>query len=181
MFFLIYIRSNEGRRFRKRSSRSQSGSPKRSRRSSPGRRDFRSRGSPSGGRRDKKQVDRENPAPGRCLGVFGLSIHTREHHLKEVFTKYGNLDKVQIVYDAQTGRSRGFAFVYFENKNDAGEVSICGLWLLSLGTNLFPVSGQGSLQRHRHRWPQDSCRLLRHPACAHPDARHLHGPTYAVS
>lgn len=96
------------RRYRKRSDRSQSGSPRRSRRD----------------HRNSKPLDRENPSPGRCLGVFGLSIHTRENHLKEVFAKYGNLEKVQIVYDAQTGRSRGFAFVYFENKNDASEVSI---------------------------------------------------------
>lgn len=42
--------------------------------------------------------------------------------MRDVFSKYGPLDNVQIVYDAQTGRSRGFAFVYFENKNHAAEV-----------------------------------------------------------
>ena len=68
--------------------------------------------------------NRENPPSGRCIGVFGLSIYTQERDLKEVFTKYGPLEDVQIVYDAQTGRSRGFAFVYFENKNDANEVSL---------------------------------------------------------
>lgn len=67
--------------------------------------------------------DRENPPEGRCLGVFGLSIYTQERDLKDVFAKYGPLEDVQIVYDAQTGRSRGFAFVYFESKNDAADVS----------------------------------------------------------
>ena len=68
--------------------------------------------------------NRENPPAGRCLGIFGLSIYTQERDLKSVFAKYGPLENVQIVYDAQTGRSRGFAFVYFENKNDANDVCI---------------------------------------------------------
>lgn len=67
--------------------------------------------------------NRDNPPTGRCLGIFGLSIYTQERDLKEVFSKYGPIEDVQIVYDAQTGRSRGFSFVYFENKNDAAMVS----------------------------------------------------------
>jgi len=63
--------------------------------------------------------NRENPPSGRCLGIFGLSIYTQERDLKDVFTKYGPIEDVQIVYDAQSGRSRGFAFVYYEDKNDA--------------------------------------------------------------
>jgi transformer-2 protein len=53
--------------------------------------------------------NRENPPTGRCLGIFGLSIYTQERDLKEVFSKY-----VPIVCDAQSGRSRGFAFVKIE-------------------------------------------------------------------
>ncbi|KAH9372177.1 hypothetical protein HPB48_011706 [Haemaphysalis longicornis] len=53
------------------------------------------------------------------LGVFGLSLYTQERDLKEVFSKYGPLEDVQVVYDAQSGRSRGFAFVYFESVDDA--------------------------------------------------------------
>lgn len=68
--------------------------------------------------------NRENPPAGRCLGIFGLSIYTQERDLKDVFTKYGPIDDVQIVYDAQTGRSRGFAFVYYANVDDAHMVCI---------------------------------------------------------
>lgn len=74
--------------------------------------------SPNSGRR-RHQGTRENPPPGRCIGVFGLSIYTHERDLKDVFLKYGPIDDVQIVYDAQTGRSRGFSFVYFQNVEDA--------------------------------------------------------------
>ncbi|KAI6661870.1 Transformer-2 protein-like protein alpha-like [Oopsacas minuta] len=63
--------------------------------------------------------DRELPQPSRVLGVFGLNIDTKEKEVKDVFRRFGPMEKVVIVYDHQTGRSRGFAFVYFEDVADA--------------------------------------------------------------
>jgi len=34
-------------------------------------------------------------------------------------SKYGPVERVQVVIDAKTGRSRGFSFVYFESSEDA--------------------------------------------------------------
>uniref|UniRef100_A0A8D3E3P6 Transformer-2 protein homolog beta n=1 Tax=Scophthalmus maximus TaxID=52904 RepID=A0A8D3E3P6_SCOMX len=65
--------------------------------------------------------NRANPDPNNCLGVFGLSLYTTERDLREVFSKYGPLSDVNIVYDQQSRRSRGFAFVYFENSEDSKE------------------------------------------------------------
>ncbi|KAK7871686.1 hypothetical protein R5R35_009050 [Gryllus longicercus] len=62
---------------------------------------------------------RENPQPSRCLGIFGLSIYTTEQQLHHIMSKYGPVERVQVVIDAKTGRSRGFSFVYFENAEDA--------------------------------------------------------------
>uniref|UniRef100_A0A4W3IX06 Transformer 2 beta homolog n=1 Tax=Callorhinchus milii TaxID=7868 RepID=A0A4W3IX06_CALMI len=62
-----------------------------------------------------------NPDPNTCLGVFGLSLYTTERDLREVFSRYGPLAGVNVVYDQQSNRSRGFAFVYFENVDDAKE------------------------------------------------------------
>ncbi|XP_018606043.1 transformer-2 protein homolog alpha isoform X1 [Scleropages formosus] len=64
---------------------------------------------------------RANPDPNTCLGVFGLSLYTTERDLREVFSRYGPLAGVNVVYDQRTGRSRGFAFVYFETIEDAKE------------------------------------------------------------
>lgn len=91
--------------------------------------------------------NRENPPEGRCLGIFGLSIYTQERDLKDVFSKYGPIEDVQIVYDAQTGRSRGFAFVYFEDKNDANEVCFYSLiQKCNFSSNLlFCFAGKGTL------------------------------------
>ncbi|XP_031352375.1 transformer-2 protein homolog beta-like isoform X2 [Photinus pyralis] len=62
---------------------------------------------------------RDNPKPSRCLGVFGLSVYTSEEELYHIFSKYGPVERVQVVIDAKTGRSRGFSFVYFESSEDA--------------------------------------------------------------
>jgi len=55
--------------------------------------------------------------------VFGLSLYTQERDLREVFEHYGPVGEVQVVYDHQTGRSRGFAFIYMKSHSDAIEVS----------------------------------------------------------
>ncbi|RXG68484.1 Transformer-2 protein-like beta [Armadillidium vulgare] len=70
-------------------------SPKRSRRYSRSPSYSRDRGSRRG-----FAGNREAPRPNRCLGVFGLSLYTTER---------------------QTGRSRGFAFVYYDSVDDATE------------------------------------------------------------
>ncbi|XP_023237318.1 transformer-2 protein homolog alpha-like, partial [Centruroides sculpturatus] len=61
----------------------------------------------------------DNPQPSRCLLVFGLSSQTREQDLILVFSRYSPLENVQVIYDVQTGRSHGFAFVYFKNLEDS--------------------------------------------------------------
>lgn len=53
------------------------------------------------------------------MGIFGLSVVTDEYKIRDIFTKYGNIERIQVVLDAKTGRSRGFCFVYFENLTDA--------------------------------------------------------------
>ncbi|XP_056664672.1 transformer-2 protein homolog beta-like [Monodelphis domestica] len=65
--------------------------------------------------------NRANPDPNCCLGVFGLSLYTTERDLRELFSKYGPIADVSIVYDQQSRLSRGFAFVYFKNVADAKE------------------------------------------------------------
>lgn len=60
-----------------------------------------------------------NPLPSRILGVFGLSVHTSESHVRQIFSKFGPIDRLKVVYDSKTGRSRGFCFVYYQNTEDA--------------------------------------------------------------
>lgn len=93
-------------------------------------RDYRSRGSRSRHRshsrspmsnRRRHAGNRDDPKTSNCIGVFGLSLYTEERDLREIFGRFGPIDEVQVVYDHQTGRSRGFAFIYYRNLEDAEE------------------------------------------------------------
>ncbi|RXG72265.1 RNA-binding protein squid [Armadillidium vulgare] len=47
------------------------------------------------------------------LFVGGLSWETTEKELREYFTKYGEIESINVKTDPNTGRSRGFAFIVF--------------------------------------------------------------------
>ncbi|TKR83243.1 hypothetical protein L596_016866 [Steinernema carpocapsae] len=72
-----------------------------------------------GGRGGRYGDGRENPDPCHCLGIFGMSLSTTESDLRKIFRSYGDIESVQIVYDRNSGRSRGFGFVYFTTTRDA--------------------------------------------------------------
>jgi len=63
--------------------------------------------------------DRDRPEPNTCLGVFGLSFKTTEEDLEHKFGKFGPLEKVNLVLDGPSKRSRGFGFIYYERLEDA--------------------------------------------------------------
>lgn len=48
---------------------------------------------------------RDNPQPSRCVGVFGLSVHTSEEDLFHIFAEYGPIERVQVVIDAKVSFS----------------------------------------------------------------------------
>ncbi|XP_075068334.1 transformer-2 protein homolog alpha isoform X4 [Mixophyes fleayi] len=119
-------RSRSRRRSHKRYSRSRSRSHSHRRRSksksyTPEYRRRRSRSHSPMSNRRRHNGSRANPDPNTCVGVFGLSLYTTERDLREVFSRYGPLGGVNVVYDQRTGRSRGFAFVYFERIEDSRE------------------------------------------------------------
>ena len=52
------------------------------------------------------------------LYVGTLSFNTTEDELRELFSQYGSVDKVQVIMDRETGRPRGFAFVEMSDGAD---------------------------------------------------------------
>ena len=50
--------------------------------------------------------------------VGNLDYSIGEEDLKEVFGEYGNVKRVYIPTDRETGRARGFAFVEMESEAD---------------------------------------------------------------
>ncbi len=70
-------------------------------------------------RKDKK---------GHLKNIFvgNLSFNTSEDELRQLFETYGQVDRVSILTDRDTGRSRGFGFVEMVNAEE-GEKAIAGL------------------------------------------------------
>jgi transformer-2 protein len=115
---------------RSRSPKRRSASPKRSRSRShsrsysrsPRRRRYSRSRSP---RRSPKrpfpyQRDRSSH-PSKVVGVFGLNLDTDEKTLEAHFSKWGKIDKVDIIQDRYSRRSKGFAFLYFQTLEEAIE------------------------------------------------------------
>ncbi len=58
--------------------------------------------------------------------VGNLSFNTNEDELRQMFESYGQVDRVSIMTDRDTGRSRGFGFVEMSSNED-GEKAIAAL------------------------------------------------------
>src|SRR2546426_12517354 len=58
--------------------------------------------------------------------VGNLDFNTSEEELRQLFEPYGQVDRVSIMTDRDTGRSRGFGFVEMTN-NEEGDKAIAGL------------------------------------------------------
>jgi cold-inducible RNA-binding protein len=58
--------------------------------------------------------------------VGNLSFNTTEDELRQLFEPYGQVDRVSILTDRDTGRSRGFGFVEMSS-NEEGEKAITAL------------------------------------------------------
>ena len=58
------------------------------------------------------------------LYVGNMSFSTTEDQLREAFSRFGTVTKVQLITDRETGRPRGFAFV---EMSDGGDQAIAGL------------------------------------------------------
>lgn len=125
-------------------SRSRSRSPDRDSRSGDRERYDRRSISPRGDRRDSRDRERgggtdyrdrdRSSAPtapesddeearneGTNLFVTGLSRSVNEQELEDLFAKYGNVDRCQIMLDPHTRESRGFGFVNMTDVNAADQ------------------------------------------------------------
>lgn len=58
--------------------------------------------------------------------VGNLSFNTAEEELRQAFEAFGQVDRVSIMTDRDTGRSRGFGFVEMASNED-GEKAITAL------------------------------------------------------
>uniref|UniRef100_A0A0E0N6N3 RRM domain-containing protein n=2 Tax=Oryza TaxID=4527 RepID=A0A0E0N6N3_ORYRU len=59
------------------------------------------------------------PPSNSKLFVAGLSWSADERSLTDAFSSFGTVTEVRIMYDKNSGRSRGFGFVHFSNEYEA--------------------------------------------------------------
>jgi RNA recognition motif-containing protein len=71
--------------------------------------------------------------------VGNLSFNTNEDELRQAFQAYGQVDRVSILTDRDTGRSRGFGFVEMASNED-GEKAIAALNGTQLGGRTINVN-----------------------------------------
>lgn len=71
--------------------------------------------------------------------VGNLDFNTAEEELRQMFEAYGQVDRVSIMTDRETGRSRGFGFVEMTNADD-GEKAIAALNGSQLGGRTLNVN-----------------------------------------
>ncbi|XP_074039135.1 RNA-binding protein squid isoform X2 [Leptinotarsa decemlineata] len=62
----------------------------------------------------------------RKLFVGGMSWETTDKELREYFSKYGDIESINVKTDPNTGRSRGFAFIVFTSTDAIEKVVNAG-------------------------------------------------------
>ena len=67
--------------------------------------------------------DCEATEPVTKIFVGGLSKVADEKQVAEYFSKFGEVDKVDVIIDKRSGRSKGFAFVEFQTPADCAVLS----------------------------------------------------------
>jgi cold-inducible RNA-binding protein len=55
----------------------------------------------------------------KSIFVGNLDFNVAEDDLRQLFGRYGQVDRITVMTDRETGRSRGFAFVDMANRDEA--------------------------------------------------------------
>uniref|UniRef100_A0AAR5P7Q2 RRM domain-containing protein n=1 Tax=Dendroctonus ponderosae TaxID=77166 RepID=A0AAR5P7Q2_DENPD len=61
-----------------------------------------------------------------CIRRFLIPVYLFPEELREYFGKYGEIESINVKTDSMTGRSRGFAFIVFQDAASIDRVSAAG-------------------------------------------------------
>ena len=84
------------------------------------------------------------------LFVGNLSWNTRDESLVQAFSQFGEVSDAKVILDRDTGRSRGFGFVTFDD-DEAGERAIAAMNGADLDGR--PLRVNEAQERERERRP----------------------------
>ncbi|KAI9892491.1 MAG: translation initiation factor eIF3 subunit g [Vezdaea aestivalis] len=76
------------------------------------------KGAAGGGDRMGGKFERDDLA---TLRVTNVSEFAEENDLREIFERYGRVTRVFLAKDRETGRAKGFAFISFQDRDDAAK------------------------------------------------------------
>uniref|UniRef100_A0A672SYP1 RRM domain-containing protein n=1 Tax=Sinocyclocheilus grahami TaxID=75366 RepID=A0A672SYP1_SINGR len=85
----------------------------------------------------KRAVAREDAGRPEALAkvkkifVGGLKDDIEDEHLQEYFSQFGVIEKAQAITDKDTGKKRGFGFVYFEDNDSADKAVVMKFHVIS--------------------------------------------------
>ncbi len=80
--------------------------------------------------------------------VGNLSFKTTEEQLEGLFSQHGQVERVNVVQDRETGRSRGFGFVEMESESATAAISALD------GTELDGRNLRVNVAREKSRRPR---------------------------
>ena len=93
--------------------------------------------------------------------VGNLDFNTSEEELRQMFEAHGQVDRVSIMTDRDTGRSRGFGFVEMTNAEE-GDKAIAALNGTQVGGRTLNVNeARPKVERWRRRWRRQGPRWSR--------------------
>lgn len=125
----------------------------------------------------------EAPPKTRCLGVFGLSGMTTEETLHHLFSRYGDIRRINIVYDthvSERGISMETLIYSIKREMTKYQFSIADWSISWFLLHLLRFIGgccqsERSPLRRGNRFASHTCRLFDNTAAAHTDTGHLQG------
>jgi len=77
-----------------------------------------------------------NTKPNKVITVFGLHTDTTENEIKDTFARFGNLERCDLILDRRSGRSKGFAFLYYGEMESSIKAKEQGTGMILNGRSL---------------------------------------------
>jgi cold-inducible RNA-binding protein len=67
----------------------------------------------------KRRLEDQHYPVSEQLYVGNLAYQVNSHQLKQLFSKFGEVETVRVIKNTKTGRSKGFAFVTYKDEKEA--------------------------------------------------------------
>jgi RNA recognition motif-containing protein len=95
--------------------------------------------------------------------ISGISPTVTENHLQELYSQFGNLAKIDLLKDPETGLNRGYAFIEFKDEDSANSAILQTQNTLLEGENIQVSVSRSRLDQKRERAKQKKFKPHKNP------------------